>query len=475
MIETANRQKLRVGIIGGGPGGLMTAYLLEQRLASLCDITIFEAGHRLGGKIMTRQFEAAAVRYEAGTAELYDYSHVGRDPLRELIAELGLGTRPLTGQSVVMNDLILKSDADILHGLGEKSWKALRQFDREARSIISPVEYYESDWNAQSADPLLAETFRTFLSRISDESARRYIEVLLHSDVATEPEHTSAMYGLQNYLMNDSDYMRLYTIVGGIERLPEKLSQRLTARILLRQPVVRVEQTLNHGYRVFSRYQGNVVSEDFDFVVVALPVNWILNIDWAGGLGNIMRRHHAYYDHLAHYLRVSVLFQKPFWREQIAESYFMLDAFGGCCVYDESSRDESNSHGTLGWLLAGEAALTMSNFSDDALIELVLESLPSALNYRREWFLEGHVNRWVGTVNALPGGYPALDPDSRHLPDPQEHPRLLLVGDYLFDSTLNGLLDSADVVSEWIVEIFESPVEAGATASDVSVLAEQAA
>jgi hypothetical protein len=55
-------------------------------------------------------------------------------------------------------------------------------------------------------------------------------------------------------------------------------------------------------------------------------------------------------------------------------------------------------------------------------------------------------------VNGLPGGRPARDPDSRHQPEPTEHPCLFVVGDYLFDSTINGLLDSADVVVEWILE-----------------------
>ena len=67
-----------------------------------------------------------------------------------------------------------------------------------------------------------------------------------------------------------------------------------------------------------------------------------------------MLRHHAYYDRPAHYLRVSVLFDSPFWRDLVTDSYFMSDAFGGCCVYDESSRNEADSEGVLGWLLAGE-------------------------------------------------------------------------------------------------------------------------
>ena len=91
-------------------------------------------------------------------------------------------------------------------------------------------------------------------------------------------------------------------------------------------------------------------------------------------------------------------------------------------------------------------------FPGYVLIDMVLDSLPRDLCSGRELFMEGCVHRWVGSVNGLPAGYPAREPDSRHLPEPKEHPSLFVVGDYLFDSTLNGVLDSADVVAEWILE-----------------------
>src|SRR4051794_13688791 len=86
---SSNRmQNQRIAIIGGGPGGLMTAYRLEQRITSPCEITLYEASSRLGGKVVTNRFRSAPVSYEAGAAELYDYTQLGPDPLRELVAEL---------------------------------------------------------------------------------------------------------------------------------------------------------------------------------------------------------------------------------------------------------------------------------------------------------------------------------------------------------------------------------------------------
>ncbi|MGH7916305.1 MAG: FAD-dependent oxidoreductase, partial [Candidatus Binataceae bacterium] len=387
---------------------------------------------------------------------LYDYSRLGPDPLRELIAEVGLSVSPMEGQTVVLDDTPLTSEAHIRKKYGDATYRALRNFRRMARAAISPADYYESDWQAGNGDPLSHQSFRDLLGSIEDADARRCLEVAVHSDLATEPHLTSAMYGLQNYLMNERDYMRLYSIDDGLERLPRKLAEHLKARVLLNHRVVRVEKLPDTSYRLFFREDGNTHFNDFDYVVAALPNNWLPSISWGGtALADAMHRHHVFYDYPAHYLRVSILFEQPFWREHITGSYFMLEAFGGCCVYDESLRNSPGPYGVLGWLLAGDAALSMSNYDDETLIAAVLDSLPSWLRHGGQYRREGRVHRWVGAVNGMPGGYPAREPDSRHQPDPIQHAELFVVGDYLFDSTINGVLDSAEVVAEWIREDIE--------------------
>jgi protoporphyrinogen oxidase len=450
-------QPVSIAIIGGGPGGLMTAHLLGKRAPFPMEITLFEASGRLGGKVRTKEFSAAPIRYEAGAAELYDYSQLGPDPLRELVHELGLSTRDMDGDAVIMNGRILKTLDDIRAAFGDETWRALRSFELRARSSISPAAYYETDWNAENQDRLSKMSFSVLLDELRDENARRYIQVALHSDLATEPEKTSGMYGLQNYLMNLPQYMKLYSIDGGIERLTQALADRLADRldtsVKLDQPVVSVERTESGSYLVMSRRDGALESHEFDFVVAALPNNWLPLVDWRGPtLAKAMREHSNHYAYPAHYLRVSVLFKNAFWRDQISDSYFMSDAFGGCCIYDESSRNGSDTHGVLGWLLGGDAALTMSNFDDETLIAKVLESLPPSLQHGKEAFVEARVHRWVGAVNGLPGGRTLRDPDLRPVPDPEGHPEVFVVGDYLFDSTINGVLDSADIVTEWIIE-----------------------
>ncbi|MEZ5286398.1 MAG: FAD-dependent oxidoreductase [Vicinamibacterales bacterium] len=126
----------RVAVIGGGPGGLMTARRLERRSGGACRITIIEADARLGGKAHTRRFDTASVPYESGIAECYDYSAFGRDPLRELVAELGLRPIHTHGTSVVLDGTLLRDDEDLGRHFGQRTVAAIRACRAAAAALL---------------------------------------------------------------------------------------------------------------------------------------------------------------------------------------------------------------------------------------------------------------------------------------------------------------------------------------------------
>lgn len=428
----------------------MTAYALQKWSDSPLRITLFEASSRLGGKIQTPRFDSSPWTYEAGAAEFYDYSMFDEDPLKELIFELGLSVRPMGGPAVVMQHRILSNVDDVRGALGSDAAASLEAFDRVAKDQVTPLEFYYSGEDTSVGERAEKGSFEPLLQKIAHPLTRRYVHCMIHSDLAAEPSQTSLHYGLQNYLMNDSAYMNLYGIVGGNELLPQRLAQAITADIRLEHRVNRVERG-ERGIKVEYGNEHGVGSEEFDFVIVALPHNHFDKIEYAGErLAKAMSSHHSHYAHPAHYLRITMLFEEPFWRRSFADSYWMLDAFGGCCLYDESSRQPGNPHGILGWLLGGNEALEMSTWSDEALIQAALDSLPPMMAEGRSLMREAHVNRWISSVNAMPGGAEIKELDARHCPEPREHSRLMVVGDYLFDSTLNGVLDSAQYVALWL-------------------------
>lgn len=442
---------IRIAIVGGGPGGLMTAYLLEEKYRDSCQTTLFEASNRTGGKLVTEHFKTAPVIYEAGVAEFYAYSMIGPDPLRQLIKKLGLKTVPMDGQTVVLDGRILRNKKEIRQLCGADTLRAIEDFRRRGAEAMPLDVWYEGYWQDDNKHPWAQRSCESILDEVPDATARKYLQVAAHSDLATEPHLTNGLNGLKNFLMDVPGYIRLYSVEGGIERLTEELRGRLThTSIELNAPVVRIEKNSDDTYRVHYRRHRKVETQDFDAVFIALPHNWLGSIEWGGDtLRRAMSKHIAYYDRPAHYVRVSVLFKKPFWRRLMTDSWFMLDAFGGCCVYDEGARHDTGEYGVLGWLLAGTSALSMAGFDDQTLIDSVLDSLPDELHDEaRENFLEARVHRWLASVNAQPGGLPVRDTRSAHLPEPKEHPALLMVGDYLFDSTLNGVLDSADFATD---------------------------
>lgn len=441
----------RIAIVGGGPGGLLTAFFLQRMTNRPLRMTLFEASRRLGGKVLTPSFRAAPVRYEAGAAELYDYTPVGEDPLRDLVAELGLPTTPLGGATVVVDGDAIANLDDLADSLGGDARRAVETFDLRARGMMTPREFYASD----EAPPPAMETFTGVLDRIRHPAARRYVEAMIHSDLATEPDLTSTSYGLQNYLMNDPAYMRLYCIAGGNEQLIDALAARITADIRLGTKVTEIRAVDDGGFELVSDHDRGDAGERFDAVVVALPLQHLATVQCAGeDLAAAIRRHVARFDHPAHYLRVTALFDEPFWRGRIDGGYLMLDAFGGCCLYDESAREPEPRHGVLGWLLGGAAAEEWAGRDDDALVAAAIDSLPAWLGDARPHLLETRVHRWTGAVSALPGGWRSPGIDRRHQPDPAGHPHLLVVGDYLYDSTLNGVLDSAEHVAGWLAAEF---------------------
>ncbi len=444
---------LDLAIVGGGPGGLMSAWHLKKKLGGLGRITIFEASDRLGGKIVTRKFDAAPAMYEAGVAEIYDYSMIGPDPLRELIQHLGLQTIPMDAEQVMLDGELLNDVDGMRRKFGPPTADAIEAFRKRCSELISPAEYYEGVGAHDNEHPWAFENCEELLDReVADPVAKRFFKVMARSDIATEPHNTNGLNALKNFVMDIDGYIGLYSIQNGNEQLIERLRAEIDADIQLNHRVLKVGKSEDGRYRLNMMNGKGPETREFDLVLMCLPHNWLTTVGWDGELlRRSMVKHVAYFDRPAHYLRVSVLFDAPFWGDQIPGAWFMSEAFGGCCVYVEGARHNVGSHGVLNWLIPGSDALAFANLTDQQLIDAALKTLPASLGDARAHFVEAKIHRWLSSVNAIPGGLPARDVITNHRPEPKEHPGLVVVGDYLFDSTLNGLLDSSDAATDIIL------------------------
>ncbi len=444
---------LDLAIVGGGPGGLMSAWYLRKKLGPSCRVTIYEATDRIGGKVMTRRFDASPAMYEAGVAEIYDYSMTGPDPLRELVQHFGLQTIPMDAEQVQLDGELLHDIPGMRRKYGPKTADAIAAFRKKCAQMVSPIEYYEGVGAHDNEHPWANMTCEELLDReVGDPTAKRFLKVMARSDIATESHNTNGLNALKNFVMDVDGYIGLYSIQNGNEQIIECLASEIEADIHLNHRVLQVGKTDAGRYRLDMMNGKGPETRDFDLVLMCLPHSWLSTMRWQGEqLRKSMVKHVAYFDRPAHYLRVSILFDSPFWGEQIPGAWFMSEAFGGCCVYNEGARHDVGRHGVLNWLIAGSDALAFANLNDEQLIDAALKSLPASLGDPRAHFVEGKIHRWLSSVNALPGGFPVRDVLTNHRPEPNEHAGIVVVGDYLFDSTLNGLLDSSDAATDLIL------------------------
>jgi monoamine oxidase len=451
--QVLSEKPLRVGIVGGGPGGLFSAWHLGEKAGPSCDITIFEASERVGGKIITRSFPGVGI-YEAGVAEIYDYSALGPDPLKDLITkELGLSVRSIGGGACVLQGKIIPSCHDLAQHFGPEVQRQVLNFKRKCEQLQANDIFYFSERNADNAHPWARKTADAVIKdEMTDPIARRYVHVMSHSDVAAPPHMTNGLTFLKNVLMDSDGYLDVISVDGGNGQIVERLAEELDAEIRLNSRVKTVEPMPDGTYRLEVIRDGVAEEFTFDFLIIAVPLTSLSVIEWrSSALQTALNAHVDHFDRPGHYLRATLLFKRPFWRDLIPGDWWMSDAFDGCCVYDEGARQDLGQWAALGFLITGNAALNLANIPDEMIEQMCLDSLPPDLEIGRELFVESRVQRWMASVNAMPGGYPVRDRTGNHRPLAETMPGLFLVGDYMFDATLNGVLDSADTATDLLI------------------------
>jgi monoamine oxidase len=448
----------RVAVVGGGPSGLFATYLLNEQVPQ-AHVTIFEADNALGGKIVTECF-ADGTPFESGVAELYEYLNPDKpDSLRMLIEEeLGLHTVNMHGGTVLLGNDILRDDHEFERLYGEEAAKQLRGFYEAVAAQLS-VPQYTTRWQIDNSHPWTKKTFLEHLIKeVESPHARHYIQTAIHCDLATEPHTCNGLNAIKNALMDNKEYMQRYHVVGGIDRIVEKLEERLVADVRLYH---RVTAVCRHGdlYRVCYNRHGNSASEFFDAVIVALPNQYLGQLCWDEDekLRQAIENVVWHYDQPGHYIRITLRFDEVWWDALgIPGDYWMLDAFHGCCVYNENQRWLRGN--CLSFLIAGQDALLLCchDQSDECIVKHLLDALPDCMRQpARDHVQEFKIARYAGSVNAQPGGWPAAELRSVHTPDPRGHPALVLAGDYFFDSTLNGALVSAHTAVDLLLEHFD--------------------
>lgn len=473
-------------VIGGGFTGLSAAYLLGLDLKGSARVVVLEGDKRPGGSVRTGMFERHGVPYDAGAAEIYDIAGSG---LSMLIRDLGLPTVRLdaTPWFFLQDGSVLRSERDFVKTFGRDGVDSLSRFWRRGMGLRPFNSFLGSGGVADNRHPWSRKSFAQVLEEeIPNEKVRKLTQIQAHSDIAAEPRDTNGVFAFDNLLIDHPGYCWLKAIDGGNEQLVSRLAARVDAQnggpgsaVWTSSRVSSVTCLQDGSFSVEFDRSGARQELLANFVVVALTPRDVRTIEWRpASVAESVRRHLEHHDVSTHYLRVTILTPDRRWKDVAQEDYFITDAFDGVTVYDQSRfvpRDKP--YGIMSWLLAGKSAADMSRLSDTEVCLRIRVAMPPILSRvmggARGAPIDCKVDRYMNSVSRQPGGIPILADSQKHTPCSPKN--LIFTGDYLYDSTLHGCLESATVASEMISTALGVPqkfVIAGAASVDPETVRE---
>jgi len=443
---------VQVAVVGAGFSGLMSAFLLEKILGPDIDIVIFESSGRLGGRICTLELGGPDSYYDSGAAELYEIA--GGYSLKALVHALGLQTRDMVATPFFhFADALLRCEDDFQAVLGTPARAALTRFWELLTSMRTPDQYALAGHPADNCHPWSRQSFSETLRLIEDAQARHFTEVQVHSDVSTEPDLTTGLFGVDNLLVDHPDYVQMFTLVGGNEQLVHALAERISARVLLNAHVTQICAQRGGSYEV--TYTGELTRRfHADYILVTPPPLSLDTICWTPTpLESAIRAHIRHHRYPADYVRVTLRTTERVWADELPEDYFVCQGLGGTTVYEKSILSDSQEIPILSLLIGGRHATELAHRPDGEVFHRVLQALPDEAHIDRNLVSTFRVDRWTNEVGVsrLPGGVPLRPLAKRHAPS-ADYPNVFMLGDYLYDTTINGALDACVFVTKSICE-----------------------
>jgi oxygen-dependent protoporphyrinogen oxidase len=289
----------RIAVIGGGIAGLAAAHRLRE-LASQCDVTLFEAGPRLGGVVST--VHGSGFQVEQSADNFITTVPWGLD----LCQRLGLSDQLVRTNAECRHTFVVRRGR--LHRLpdGFMMMAPTQLWPMAVTPILSPLgklraalEYFIPP-RSDEGDESMAHFVRRRLGR---EAFDRLVEPLVSAVYAAdmeklsvkatlprfremETQHGSLIRAMRRQMKHRHDgkaesgarYSMFVTLSGGLSTLVEAIAARLPSKsVHLNSPIEKIERS-GDVWRLFPTGAGSFPAEagqflEFDALIVAVPAH----------------------------------------------------------------------------------------------------------------------------------------------------------------------------------------------------------
>ncbi|MFJ1895880.1 flavin monoamine oxidase family protein [Streptomyces sp. NPDC088115] len=264
----------RVGIIGGGLAGLVSAYELQRRGV---DAVIYERAERPGGRVRTHRFwdgtyaDVGAMRIPANHECVLHY-----------VREFGLQTRPfinlnpdgyyhLRGRRVRLSQVRQLYSAygiDATGRDGPRAWlDSVLRTAWDALSAAQQMSVLEGDWQDAALDELMSVSLWQFARREFSQDAW---DLLGHTSGLVHYEHASLLEVLVDYF--GLFHAAPLEINGGMDTLIREFVRRLRPGTLRLSTRVDAVHLFSDMARISGQCVGRPVEESHDAVMACVPL-----------------------------------------------------------------------------------------------------------------------------------------------------------------------------------------------------------
>lgn len=277
----ASPSSARIVIVGGGIGGLNTAYKLQK--AGL-RATIFEGADRTGGRIFTaNNLLGDGLTTELG-GEFIDSTHEEMLALMDEFKLERLDTRSPEAEK-------LKPETYFINGRHYTQGQAARAFVPLAKQILADYDSmgevvdYKTEGGGTAFD---RQSMAQYFDKIGASGwMRELLEVAYVTEYGLDPGEQAAL----NFIgligtgdLKDSSELSLlgesderYKVRGGNQRIVDELAQRLEPQIQRRHRLEAI-RSRGTGFTLTFQTGSGTVDEDADIVVLAIPFTLLRDV-----------------------------------------------------------------------------------------------------------------------------------------------------------------------------------------------------
>jgi monoamine oxidase len=338
--ERPAARHVNVIIVGAGLSGLMAGRELLRRGVS--SLAVLEASGRVGGRTLNMPIGGGHIVEVGG-----EWIGPGQDSIAALIGELGIGafdayyegdtTYDIEGviSRGLLPDMSIAEAADFTN----VAW----QLDRLCKRM--PVG---EPWRMKGAAELDRTTLGDWLrQRASTSFTPSVFRLITRAVWSGYPERISLLWvlhylraagGLLPVILNDGGAQDR-RIVGGSQRISERMAADLGDRVLLGRPALRIEDHAPSPMRVVTP----VETFSADRVIVAMAPADTTRIDFAPALPKPRIELASGWARLPRLplVKAAMLYRSPFWRAEGLNGAMQSDRSPIQLVFDNSPEDSS--------------------------------------------------------------------------------------------------------------------------------------